>query len=189
MVESTATALESIDVLRSQTGLARQVDATREWDGLAKALVSTDPPYYDNISYAALSDFLYVWLRRTIGDQYSDLFATILVPKEPELVAAPERFNSNKQKAKEHFETGFRRAFAALREKMDPRFPLTVYYAFKQDDEESGTDEEQANGSNHNRIDRTTGWETMLEALIGTGFQITATWPVRASQRQRMVAM
>src|SRR5438876_4793958 len=72
---------------------------------------------------------------------------------------------------------------------MDPRFPLTVYYAFKQDDEESGADEEEGNQEDGASIDRTTGWETMLEALIGTGFQITATWPVRASQRQRMVAM
>jgi putative DNA methylase len=78
-----------------------------------------------------------VWLRRTIGDLYPDLFGTILVPKEPELVAAPERFGGDKRKAKEHFEQGFRKAFARLREKMDPRFPLTVYYAFKQDDEES----------------------------------------------------
>ncbi len=160
-------------------------------------LVSTDPPYYDNIGYAALSDFFYVWLRRTIGDLYPELFGTILVPKESELVAAPERFGGDKRKAKEHFEEGFRRAFAILREKMDPRFPLTVYYAFKQDDAESGGDEDAGSAgvspaiqdSRGPRIDRTTGWETMLTALIETGFQITATWPVRASQRWRMNAM
>jgi len=163
-------------------------------------LVSTDPPYYDNIGYAALSDFFYVWLRRTIGDLYPDLFGTILVPKEPELVAAPERFGGDRRKAKEHFEQGFRRAFAILREKMDPRFPLTVYYAFKQDDEESGADEEAgsaafqaANKAGKDagalRIDRTTGWETMLTALVETGFQITATWPVRSAQKWRQNAM
>ena len=147
-------------------GHARPLDAASPWDGLKNVLVSTDPPYYDNIGYAALSDFFYVWLRRTIGDLYPDLFGTILVPKEPELVAAPERFDGDRHKAREHFEDGFRRAFAALREKMDSRFPLTVYYAFKQDDEESGADEEEANGGNGNgnRVDRTTGWETMLEA-------------------------
>jgi len=171
-------------------GLARPIDAASAWDGLKDVLVSTDPPYYDNIGYAALSDFFYVWLRRTVGDLYPDLFGTILVPKDPELVAAPERFGGDKQEAKTHFEQGFRCAFAQLREKLDQRFPLTVYYAFKQDDEESGADEEEeANGGNGNRVDRTTGWETMLEALIGTGFQITATWPVRASQKWRMRAM
>jgi putative DNA methylase len=170
-------------------GHARPIDAASPWDGLANVLVSTDPPYYDNIGYAALSDFFYVWLRRTIGDLYLDLFGTILVPKEPELVAAPERFGGDKRKAKEHFEQGFRRAFAVLREKMDPRFPLTVYYAFKQDDEESGADQEADGNGNAERVDRTTGWETMLTALVETGFQVTATWPVRASYQWRMRAM
>ncbi|NLG83534.1 MAG: DUF1156 domain-containing protein [Firmicutes bacterium] len=192
-VEREAECIETILPARTAalSGHARQFDAASPWDGLKDVLVSTDPPYYDNIGYAALSDFFYVWLRRTIGDLYPDLFGTILVPKEPELVAAPERFGGDKQKAKEHFEAGFRRAFKMLKEKMDPRFPLTVYYAFKQDDEESGVDEEEGNGGNGNgnRVDRTTGWETMLEALIGPGFQITATWPVRASYKWRMVSM
>jgi putative DNA methylase len=170
-------------------GHARPIDAASPWDGLKNVLVSTDPPYYDNIGYAALSDFFYVWLRRTIGDLYPDLFGTILVPKQPELVAAPERFGGDKRKAKEHFEQGFRRAFAVLREKMDPHFPLTVYYAFKQDDEESGADEEEGGNGNGDRVDRTTGWETMLTALVETGFQITATWPVRAFYKWRMVSM
>ena len=190
-IETTAT---------SHVGHARPLDAAgsagvppaqeSDQDGRApRFLVSTDPPYYDNIGYAALSDFFYVWLRRTIGDLYPDLFATILVPQEPELVAAPERFGGDRQLARLHFEQGFRRAFAVLREKMDPRFPLTVYYAFKQDDEASGADEEEDGNGNGNRVDRTTGWETMLTALMETGFQITATWPVRASQAWRMIAM
>ncbi|MER3417262.1 MAG: hypothetical protein C4297_13790, partial [Gemmataceae bacterium] len=172
-------------------GHARPLDAASPWDGLKNVLVSTDPPYYDNIGYAALSDFFYVWLRRTIGDLYPDLFGTILVPKEPELVAAPERFGGDRHKAKEHFEDGFRRAFAALREKMDPRFPLTVYYAFKQDDEESAgeDDEESRQDAGAPSVDRTTGWETMLTALIETGFHITATWPVRSAQKWRQNAM
>ncbi|MDR7392473.1 MAG: hypothetical protein QN182_10410 [Armatimonadota bacterium] len=188
VVERVAQCVEAVG-LRLRYGRARLIDAARPWDGPGNVVVSTDPPYYDNIGYAALSDFFYVWLRRTVGDLYPDLFATILVPKEPELVAAPERFNGDKRRAKEHFEQGFRRAFAILREKMDPRFPLTVYYAFKQEDVEGGADEEENQEANNSRIDRTTGWETMLEALVGTGFQITATWPVRASQKWRMRAM
>ncbi|MBF0108102.1 MAG: DUF1156 domain-containing protein [Magnetococcales bacterium] len=173
------------------SGNGRQVDASGAWNDASGLLVSTDPPYYDNIGYAALSDFFYVWLRRTIGDLYPELFKTILVPKAPELTAAPERFDGNKETAKEHFESGFRKAFATLREKMDPRFPLTVYYAFKQEDEKTGSDEDD-NGDEegpNNGTDLTTGWETLLDALLGSGFQITATWPVRASQKWRMVAM
>jgi putative DNA methylase len=186
-VDITVNAIETIAA--SHQGHARPIDAAGPWDGLKNVLVSTDPPYYDNIGYAALSDFFYVWLRCTIGDLYPDLFATILVPKEPELVAAPERFDGDRHKAKEHFETGFRRAFAVLREKMDPRFPLTVYYAFKQKDEASGADEEEGEERTANAVDRTTGWETMLTALIETGFQITATWPVRSAQKWRQNAM
>lgn len=167
-------------------GQARQIDAATSANGLRDVLVSTDPPYYDNIGYAALSDFFYVWLRRTIGDDHADLFSTVLVPKMPELTASPERFDGDKERAKEHFETGFRSVFTALRDKMDPRFPLTVYYAFKQDDEESGADHE---GDGASGVDLTTGWETLLEALIASGFQITGTWPVRASQAWRMRAM
>ena len=167
-----------------------QIDAASGANGLPNLLVSTDPPYYDNIGYAALSDVFYVWLRRSIGEIYPDIFGTVLVPKIQELIASPERFNGDKEQAKQHFEVGFRKAFSALREKMDPRFPLTVYYAFKQDDEESGSDEEEdREDAAVSPIDRTTGWETMLEALVGTGFQITATWPVRASQKWRMRAM
>lgn len=164
---------------------AHQVDAATGANGIRNLLASTDPPYYDNIGYAALSDLFYVWLRRTVRDLYPELFSTVLVPKMTELTAAPERFDGDKEKAREHFETGFRNAFTALRDKMDPRFPLTVYYAFKQDDEESGADEEVEEASG---VDLTTGWETLLEALVGGGFQITATWPVRASFKWRVRA-
>lgn len=189
--EYVADCVEVIGKSTNDDGDASQVDAAGAWNDTKGLLVSTDPPYYDNIGYAALSDFFYVWLRRTIGDLYPDLFKTILVPKAPELTAAPERFDGNKEKAKEHFESGFRKAFTTLREKMDPRFPLTVYYAFKQEDEKAGSDEDE-NGDGEgssNGVDLTTGWETLLDALLGSGFQITATWPVRASQKWRMVAM
>jgi putative DNA methylase len=190
-VKLTVDALVRVSVGSTEMGTAHQIDAAGAWNDTRGLLVSTDPPYYDNIGYAALSDFFYVWLRRTIGELYPDLFKTILVPKAPELTAAPERFDGNKERAKEHFESGFRKAFTTLREKMDPRFPLTVYYAFKQEDEKAGSDEDD-NGDGEgssNGVDLTTGWETLLDALLGSGFQITATWPVRASQKWRMVAM
>ena len=90
-------------------GQARQIDAATGANGLANMLVSTDPPYYDNIGYGALSDFFYIWLRRTIGDLYPDVFNTVLVPKMPELTASPERFDNDKEKAKKWFEDGFPR--------------------------------------------------------------------------------
>ena len=180
-----ADAVETLIVGNERLGHASQIDAAAGANGINNLLVSTDPPYYDNIGYAVLSDFFYVWLRRTMGDLYRDLFSTLLVPKLHELTAAPERFEGNKEKAKEHFESGFREAFTALREKMDHRFPLTVYYAFKQDDEESDSADDDGKSS----VDLTTGWETLLEALKSSGFQITATWPVRASQKWRMVSM
>lgn len=183
-VEICADAIETISPHPGNAS-ARQIDAAAGANGIVNLLVSTDPPYYDNIGYGALSDFFYVWLRRTVGALYPDLFGTLLVPKIPELTASPERFGGNKEKAKEHFESGFRKAFGALRDKMDPGFPLTVYYAFKQDDEESDT----ADDDSETGVDLTTGWETLLEALIGSGFQITATWPLRASQAWRMRAM
>ncbi len=185
-VEREAVCLETICAGRGSNGSARQIDAAAGADGLSNILVSTDPPYYDNIGYGALSDFFYVWLRRTVGALYPQLCSTVLVPKAQELTAAPELFDGDKDKAKEHFESGFRKAFTALRDKMDRRFPLTVYYAFKQDDESSGADEDDHSTSG---VDLTTGWETLLEALSSSGFQITGTWPVRASQAWRMRAM
>jgi len=166
-------------------GSAANVDAATTPPTESKLLISTDPPYYDNISYATLSDFFYVWLRQMLGKQFPDLFQTVFTPKTPELIASPDRFDGSRTKAKEHFEEGFRRAFTHLRERMDPRFPLSVYYAFKQSDEE----EETVDANSAARVDLTTGWETLLEALVGSGFQVTATWPVRASQKWRMTSM
>jgi putative DNA methylase len=184
-VNLTADAVETISTRHVAGTTVHQFDAAESANGFTNFIASTDPPYYNNISYATLSDFFYVWLRRSVGSFYPDLFSTVLVPKLPELTASPDRFDGDKRKAKEHFESGFRRAFSALREKMDPGFPLTVYYAFKQDDEDPGEREDLKEPG----IDLTTGWETLLEALISSGFQITATWPVRASFSWRMVAL
>jgi len=185
--------IETISVVSRKEEYARDVrqhDAACADDNKLM-IVSTDPPYYDNIGYAVLSDFFYIWLRRTIGNLQQPLFSTVLVPKMPELTASPERFDGDKEKAKEHFESGFRKTFTRLREQIDACFPLTVYYAFKQDDEESGGGDagEGGNENVNDSIDLTTGWETLLEALISSGFTITATCPVRASQAWRMRAM
>ncbi len=165
----------------TRPGLARQLDAASAMRDIDNLVVSTDPPYYDNIGYADLSDFFYVWLRRTLGKIHPRLFATMMVPKSQELIASTYRFDGDAHKARDHFESGFRQAFTLLKEKLDRRFPMTVYYAFKQEDEKVDGDNES--------ITLTTGWETLLEALNSTGFQITATWPVRASQKWRMVSM
>lgn len=181
--EYVAKCVETITAGQSRIGTARQIDAATGSNGIDNLLVSTDPPYYDNIGYASLSDVFYVWTRKTLASIYPELFSTVLVPKIPELTAAPERFDGDKEKAKQHFESGFRSTFMALRESMAPSYPLTVYYAFKQEDEDAGDEED------NNAVDLTTGWETLLEALVSSGFQITGTWPVRASQAWRMRSM
>jgi len=182
-----AECVETIAAHRKPAGSAQQVDAAADRNGLKELLVSTDPPYYDNIGYAVLSDFFYVWLRRTVGNMFPDILSTVLVPKLAELTASPENFDGDKDRAKEHFEGGFRKVFTSLRERLSPNFPLSVYYAFKQEDEDAAPGDESE--SEVSGVDLTTGWETLLEALVSSGFQITGTWPVRASQQWRMRSM
>lgn len=152
---------------------AIQADAsTRSYAGL---LVATDPPYYDNIGYSDLSDFFYVWLRRSLRGVHPDLFSTVLVPKEEELVANPYR-HDGKEGASKFFEEGFQRVFARARESASEAFPITVYYAFKQQ-------ELASEGVT------STGWATLLEGMIGAGWTITATWPVRSERAGRMISV
>ncbi|MCL4784605.1 MAG: DUF1156 domain-containing protein [Bryobacterales bacterium] len=146
-------------------GNAMQADAATQGISMAK-IVSTDPPYYDNIAYADLSDFFYVWLRHTLRKVFPDIFATLAVPKAEELVATPYRHGS-KEKAEAFFLTGMTGAMHRLAEQAHPAFPVTIYYAFKQS--ESETDEGTAS----------TGWETFLDAVIQAGFSTTGTWPMR----------
>jgi putative DNA methylase len=145
-------------------------------------IISTDPPYYDNIGYADLSDFFYIWLRRSLQKVYPSLFSTMLVPKAEELVATPYRFDGNKEKAKVFFEEGMLKAFQKMRETVNHDFPLTVYYAYKQSENEE--DEKTRNSET-----ASSGWETMLKAIIKSGFSITGTWPLRTEMRTRQVAM
>ena len=146
-------------------GSAQQADAAAQEISAAK-IVSTDPPYYDNIAYADLSDFFYVWLRRSLRDLFPDIFATLVVPKAEELVATPYR-HGGKEKAEEFFLHGMTGAMHRLAEQTHTAFPVTIYYAFKQS--ESETDEGTAS----------TGWETFLDAVIRAGFSTSGTWPMR----------
>lgn len=137
-------------------------------------LISTDPPYYDNIGYADLSDFFYVWLRKSLKMIQSDLFGSMLVPKSEELVANQYRHNG-RAGAQKFFEDGFRDVFAHARESALEDFPITVYYAFKQaDTSEEGT--------------ASTGWETLLEGMVRNRWQVTSTWPMRSELTNRMLA-
>jgi putative DNA methylase len=161
-----------------QDGFGKQADATVSINGITPPLISTDPPYYDNIGYADLSDFFYIWMRRSLGKIYPSIFGTLLVPKSQELVATPYRFGGSKQQAQEFFEEGLGRAFDRMRKRADPDYPITIYYAFKQ------TESASENGLT---TVASTGWETMLEGLLATGFQITGTWPMRTEMGSRMI--
>lgn len=153
-------------------GRAWQHDATQPFAGLAAHVFATDPPYYDNIGYADLSDYFYVWLRPSVRDVYPEVFGTLLVPKQPELIASPHRHAGDSKKAVEHFEAGFVDAFTSFRSVTHRDYPLTLFYAFKQ--AESGV----LYGSLAEGVS-STGWETMLEGLMRSGFEITGTWPIR----------
>jgi putative DNA methylase len=149
-------------------GTAQQADAQTQ--SLSKdKVVSTDPPYYDNIGYAELSDFFYVWMRRSLKGVYPELFTTVAVPKAEELVATPYRHGS-KEKAEAFFMDGMTHAMNRLAEQAHPAFPVTIYYAFKQSETKSdaGT--------------ASTGWETFLDAVIRAGFAVTGTWPLRTER-------
>jgi putative DNA methylase len=155
-------------------GTAMQADAQTQQISRNR-FVSTDPPYYDNIGYADLSDFFYVWLRRSLRDSYPDLLATIVVPKTEELVATPAR-HSGPEGAENFFLQGMTDAMRGLARQAHPAAPISVYYAFKQADTES-------EGVN------STGWETFLEAVIRAGLSIGGTWPVRTENTSRMRGM
>ncbi len=146
-------------------GFVEQHDASTQEIAEGK-LVSTDPPYYDNIGYADLSDFFYVWLRRSLRPIFPELFATVAVPKAEELVATPYR-HGGKEEAEAFFLKGMTTAMHRLSEQAHPAFPVTIYYAFKQ------SETENAEGTS------STGWETFLDAVRRAGFAVTGTWPMR----------
>ena len=157
---------EVLNRLPSQApGTAGRTDAA-SLEAATPALIVTDPPYHDNVGYADLSDFFYIWLRRSLGDLYPGLFATPLTPKAAELVATPYRFGG-RRRAGTHVQDGFARAFARMRSAQAGDGPLALFYAFKQAGD---------------------GWETMLEGLLGAGFAVTGTWPMRTELPSRMLS-
>ena len=170
---------ESIDGLVAhlcaQTGHGEQADAVRQTAGTGK-VTSTDPPYYGNVAYADLSDFFYVWLRRTLRSTFPDLLATLSVPKVEELVATRHR-HKTKDEAEAFFLDGMTKAMRNLCEQTHSAFPVTIYYAFKQSE------------SRGDRGIASTGWATFLEAVIKAGFGISGTWPVRTELSNRMLSM
>ena len=159
----------------STGGHSEQADAATQTLSNGK-VISTDPPYYDNVPYADLSDFFYVWLRRSLKPIYPDLFTTLAVPKAEELVAFAYRHDSKKE-AETFFLEGMTQAMHRLAEQAHPAFPVTIYYAFKQSETE--TDAGTAS----------TGWETFLDAVIEAGFAISGTWPMRTEMIAAMKAL
>ena len=152
----------------SNQGATYQADASTTIHADSGPVIVTDPPYYDNISYAELSDFFYVWLRDMLREIYPDLFSGILVPIQEEMISAP-RFGRN---ARDRFEDLLNQTLRLIREKCSPDFPSSIFYAYKQHEEE--------------REGRTsTGWETMLTAVVNAGFQVVGTWPMRTELSNR----
>lgn len=159
----------------SGKGFACQEEAQQDC-GLRNVVISTDPPYYDNIGYSDLADYFYVWLRRSLRKTYPKLFRTMLVPKTEELVATPYRFDGDKRRARKFFEDGMYRTCCQLHTYARDDVPVTIYYAYKQNDND---EEGQAS----------TGWETMLSAIIRAGFSISGTWPLRTEMPSRSRAV
>ena len=169
-LEWVAKAVERVPA--DSAGNARQLSAdARDYSGL---VVSTDPPYYDNIGYSDLSDFFYVWLRRCLHGIHPSVVSTMLTPKAEELVANPYR-HDGKENAAKFFVDGFNTVFHRIRHGANPDVPMTVYYAYKQQD--NGKDGKTS-----------TGWHTLLDGLIGAGWEVTATWPVRSELTNRMLS-
>lgn len=162
----------ALEAVPTGTGAAQQMDASaRSYVGF---VISTDPPYYDNIGYSDLSDYFYVWLRRTLREILPSNFGTLLVPKAEELVANPYR-HDGRTGAKSFFEAGFRDVFWRARKTAGNDFPITVYYAFKQSDRDDDGES-------------SSGWETLLDGMVVNGWQITATWPMRTEGSGRLLA-
>ena len=170
-VELVAKAVENLptDV---NPGVVHQADATKSISADSGPVIVTDPPYYDNISYAELSDFFYVWLRPLLRDIYPDLFAGILVPISEEMIAAPRFEKKSGESAKERFERLMNETLRLIRQKCSPEFPSSIFYAYKQQEEtRAGV--------------TSTGWDTMLTAIVKAGFQIIGTWPMRTELGNR----
>ena len=155
-------------------GSTKQMDAKARISEVGNCVLSTDPPYYDNICYADLSDYFYVWLRRSLKSIWTEEFSTLLTPKMEELIANRYRAGS-KEAANFHFEFGMESVFSEAANNADERYPATIFYAFK-------ASESEDKGS------VSTGWETFLSGLLNAGFSVTATWPIRTELANKIGA-
>lgn len=167
-------------------GHAAQGDACNLIGDFKQSVFSTDPPYYDSISYGDLSDYCYVWLRRCLRNIHPQLLGTLLVPKADELVADPFR-HGGKEGARDFFEEGMSKVFRSIRQASQPDFPTTIYYAFKQAEEEEDESDDENSESAIGRA--STGWETFLAGVVAAGWQVDGTWPMRTEGKTRMRSM
>ena len=157
------------------SGEVLQRDAATRLGEVPSPVICTDPPYYDNISYADLSDFFYLWLRRNLSDIWPDECATLRTPKADELIAHTYRTGS-KQTAKEHFEDGMAAVLKQVARCQLSEYPATIFYAYKQKETtQDGT--------------ASTGWDTFLQALVNSRLQVTATWPIRTEMMNKLLAI
>ncbi len=159
-------------------GIALQQDATKiVWSADVKPLIITDPPYFDLIEFGELSDFFYVWMREAMRDLDPDLYATLQTPKDDELTASPHRFEGDKLKGKQEFESGLTEAMTRLREIANPDLPLSIYYAYN--------DRETTEDDSGQMVTSSSGWETMLQSLVNAGLTVVATYPFRTEAKGR----
>ena len=173
-LSGTVKGLLSLGLVLGSEADVSQRDARARVQEFSGAVLSTDPPYYDNISYADLSDFFYVWLRRNLGDVWPDECSTLLTPKAEELIANRYRTGS-KQQAEEHFESGMAGFMGQVARSQPGDVPATIYYAYKATETKDGEI-------------RTTGWDTFLQAVLDAGLQVNATWPLRTENKSRLTA-
>lgn len=164
-----------VNLCAESRGNALQLDSVSQDISCGK-VVSTDPPYYDNVGYADLSDFFYVWLRKMLVNIFPDQFSTLSTPKADELVATPYRHGGS-NKAEKFFMEKMSLFMTQAICKSHPAFPITIYYAFK-----------QAESNRKNEIAQT-GWETFLDAVLNAGLMISGTWPLRTERKARSVAI
>lgn len=171
-----ASAIENIG-WKGSFGFSESQDSAKELSATTQSpMIVTDPPYYDNIGYADLSDFFYVWLRPCLQKIYPEIFSTVLTPKTQELVASPYRFGGDKNRAEKSFLSGLGDAFDLMQKKAVSDYPTSIFYAYKQTEEViDSLDEKQL-------ILTSTGWETMLGGLLGAGYMVLGTWPMRTER-------
>ena len=162
----------------AQPGVVSQSDSATSLQGVGGTAISTDPPYYDNVSFSDLSDWFYVWLRSIVGDIYPNVCSTVLTPKTQELVVERYRASGGHRQSEQNFEDGLARAFDLMRQQTTMKSPTTIFYAYKQAEQQ---------GDAASRV--SSGWEKMLSSLIGSRFTITGTWPVRTERSGRLTAI